>query len=161
MKIKSLAIIAVLIFTASCKNNENLFEMKVIDKDDKKVVQFIPNMSFEVIKDSAYFYFSKKDYQNVLGASISKGEQIYKSDKFEVRVILRTYAGAKGNKYEFVLRTFSKDFKIIDSYVMASTINDKICTGIVDANLSITTTCDDGTITIATVDDYGKFVINE
>ncbi|WP_194851038.1 hypothetical protein [Nonlabens antarcticus] len=147
----------IIIGTISCADNDPLFKVDIIKKNEEKVVQFVPNMPFEIIQDSAYQYFTNEDYKKVLVASISKGKQIYKSDKFQIRVILRTYSNADGKSYEFVLRSFSKDFKIIDSYIMASNTNDIDCTGILNDDLRIETICD-GTVEIAYVDEYGKFI---
>jgi oligoribonuclease NrnB/cAMP/cGMP phosphodiesterase (DHH superfamily) len=158
MKIKSLIIILAVIITASCTKNKALFEAKVIDKDGKNVLQYLPNMPFEIIEDSTYFYFTKEDYEKILAAEISKGKKIYKSEKIDLRVILRTYPSKDGNLHELVLRTFSKDFKTIDSYVIASTLNNVACNGSINNNLEISTTCEDGVITLATVDEYGKFI---
>lgn len=147
-------------FLTSCKQGDEVL-FKVDAKQDRTGVEFIPNMPFETISDSAYFYFSKEDYGKVVAAEILKGKQIYKSDKFEIRVIVRKYNPLSGTSFEFMLRTFSKDFKIIDSYIMASTTNNLICNGSINGDLEITTTCEDGTETIATIDEYGKFIVNE
>ncbi|WP_156340010.1 hypothetical protein [Nonlabens sp. YIK11] len=156
-----LTLIGIIGILASCSNDKPIFKVDIIEQEAGDKVEFVPNMPFEIIRDSSYFYFSKEDYYKVLGAEISKGKQIYKSDKFEIRVILRKYMNAKGTSFEFVLRSFSKDFKIIDSYVMASSVKDLNCNGVIDGKLNITTTCADGTVTTATVDEYGKFIINE
>ena len=160
MKIKPFLIAIGLIAIASCSNNKPLFEVTVLDSEGSKV-QFVPNMPFEIIKDSSYYFYSKEDYLKVMSADISKGNQIYKSDKFEMRVILRNYTKLDGNTFEFILRTFSNDFKIIDSYIMASTTKNLNCDGVINGNLEITTTCADGSTTTATVDEYGKFIVNE
>ncbi|PRP65684.1 hypothetical protein [Nonlabens agnitus] len=161
MKKKLLILIGIIGIVTSCSNDKAIFKVDIIEQETGDKIEFVPNMPFELIKDSTYFYFSKEDYYKVMVADISKGKQIYKSDKFEIRVILRKYMNAKGTYFEFVLRSFSKDFKIIDSYVMASTIEELNCNGVIDGKLNITTTCADGTVTTATVDEYGKFIINE
>ena len=115
-------------------------------------------MAFTEVIDSSYSYFSKEDYNMVLTGTISKGETIYSSDKFELKVMLRTHHLVDRDQYEFVLRTFSKDFKIIDSYVMASTLKDLACEGSINNDLVITTTCEDGNSRKASIDEYGKFI---
>ncbi|BAO54292.1 hypothetical protein [Nonlabens marinus] len=126
---------------------------------DFKNVSFEPNMQFVTVMDSAYQYFSKEDYKMVLAGSVARGETIYQSDKFSLKILLRTYNLVDREEYEFVLRTFSKDFKIIDSYVMSSTLNNLSCDGSIDNDLVITKTCDDGTSKTATIDEYGKFIV--
>ena len=161
MKIKLILLFFVVIASTSCKNNETLFEVKHLNNKDKNVVQYLPNITFTTIQDSTYSYFSKDDYYKVLSAEISRGDWVYKSEKFDLRIILRTYSKFEGNQYEFVLRTFSKDFKIIDSYVMSGTFENIACDGSINNDLLITTICDDGTSRTATIDEYGKFIINE
>lgn len=150
-----------LIALTSCSNNTPLFKVDTITENDEEKIQFVPNMSFEEITDSTYFYFTKEDYAKAIISEISKGEQIYKSDKFEIRVLLRKYYQNNKYVYEFVLRSFSKDFKIIDSYTLGRNVDGVICNGEIEKDLILSTTCSDRSTTTASIDKYGKFVINE
>lgn len=160
MKIKLVMILGALMLLSSCSNDKPIFKVDIVEENGNKV-QYVPNMPFESLNDSAYYYFSKEDYKKVMGAEILKGKEIYKSDKFRMRVILRKYTQVERNSFEFVLRTFSKDFKIIDSYIMASTAGNLNCNGVINGDLEIITTCADGAQTITTVNEYGKFITNE
>lgn len=159
MKIKHLLpIFSIALLCLSCSNDKPLFKAYVVQKAGLKNMSFEPNMNFEIVIDSAYQYFSREDYNVAFGGTISKGETIYKTNNYEMKVILRTYSLLDREEYEFVLRTFSNDFKIIDSYVMASTKKDLACDGVINQDLVITTSCADGTVRTATVDEYGKFI---
>lgn len=151
-------VICILLSCMSCQQNKTLFETSIAQNAEFKNVRFIPNMQFVEVLDSSYHYFNKEDFKIAMVGSIAKGDKIYSSDKFDMRVMLRTYYLVDREEYEFVLRTFSTDFKIIDSYIMSSTLNDVVCNGSINNNLEITTTCQDGVTTLTMVDEYGKFI---
>ena len=162
MKItKALILVFLTASIVACSTDKKLFTTQVAENGEYKNVSFEPNMEFTEVIDSAYQYFTKEDYKMILTGSISKGNTIHKTDKFSLKVMLRTYKLVDRDEYEFVLRTFSKDFKIIDSYVMSSTINNISCDGSINSELIVKTTCADGTSKTAVIDEYGKFVINE
>jgi hypothetical protein len=159
MRATSISILlCILISCISCQQDKTLFETTVEENAGFKNVSFIPDMRFIQVLDSPYYYFNKEDFKIAMAGSVDKGDKIYSSDKFDMRVMLRTYYLLDREEYEFVLRTFTTDFKIIDSYVMSSTHKDIACNGSINNSLKIKTTCEDGIITLATVDEYGKFI---
>ena len=148
MKAKLITFIIALIAMASCTNDKPIFDVKVLDSEGSKV-QFVPNMPLQIIQDSTLYYYTNSDILKAInGAEISKGVSIYKSGKFEIRVIVIEYFERNRSFYDIIIRTFSNDFKIIDSYIMASTTNNLNCDGIINENLEITTTCADGSTTV-------------
>jgi hypothetical protein len=159
MKATSISILlCILLSCISCQQNKTLFDAEIVQEGDFKNLSYYPKMDFELITDSAYWYFDKKERNMFAYGSVSKGNQLYKSNKFKMIVLLRTYRLSDTKEHEVVLRTFSKDFKTIDSYVIASTLNNVACNGSINNNLEISTTCEDGVTTLATVDEYGKFI---
>jgi hypothetical protein len=157
IKIKFLLLIAALTLI-SCKDDQPLLEVNIEQDGDLKNVTFVPNMQFNVIRDSAFYYFEQKDYERIMAADITIGEQLYKSNKFDLRVFLRKYQKQNRYEYEFVLRTFSKDFKIIESYILSNTAGDISCEGTLDNDLMITKSCSDGTSMYVQINEYGKFI---
>jgi len=159
MKATSISILlCILLGCISCQQNKTLFDTEIVHEGEFKNLSYYPKMDFDLITDSAFWYIDKKERNMFAYGSVSKGDQLYKTDRYKLIVLLRTYRLSDTREYEVVLRTFSKDFKIIDSYVMAGSLNDNVCNGSINSDLEISTTCEDGTITLATVDEYGKFV---
>ncbi len=160
MKINKFFTIILAIVFFSCTSNNNLFEINIVENDQEHKIYYEPQVEFKSITDSIYYYYTEEDYKR-FATDVSKSPVIYKSSKFKLKVILRTYGLADGNDYEFILRTFSYDSKIIDSYLMGGNASSISCNGILEKDLTIKTTCKDGSVTTATIDEYGKFVVNE
>lgn len=123
-----------------------------------KTFKYEPKMNFETLVDSSYNYLITEDYQKILYGTFSKGGKVYNSDRFDIRILLYTYQLDGTEQKQFILRSFSKDFKIIDSYILADTANEQDCEAIVTKELTITNSCDDGSKALVKIDDYGKFI---
>lgn len=142
----------------SCSNGNPLFKSEVIMSGELKTLTYKPQVEFEIMVDSASNYLTQEDFVKSLSGSFSKGGRLYKSDRFEVRLLLFTYYVENIKQSQFVLRTFSKDFKIIDSFIFIDTASEVGCTGSLNKNLGITKVCKDGTTSKIKIDNYGKFI---
>lgn len=71
--------------------------------------------------------------------------EIYKTDKFKLHVIFRNENNTIGREYKFTLRTYSLDWRIIDSYDLAvwNKQDNKYCFGSIDKKLIIEKHCKD------------------
>jgi len=90
--------------------------------------------------------------------------EIYKSDNFKLHVILREGNNTIGRDYTFILRTFSLDWKIIESYELASWIDseNRHCYGSVDRKLIVQRTCEDGkTKDIRQIGNNGRILVHD
>ena len=69
--------------------------------------------------------------------------EIYNSDKFKIHVIFRDGNDSIGRDYKFMLRTYSLDWEIIDSYDLASwnKSDEKFCFGSINKKLIIEKRC--------------------
>ena len=69
--------------------------------------------------------------------------EIYKTENFKLHVIFRDGNDTIGRDYKFILRTYSLDWKIIDSYDMAiwNRRADKYCFGSINNKLIIEKKC--------------------
>lgn len=86
------------------------------------------------LTDTEIFSAEKVVYKNY-------GE-VYKNDSFKVNILFRI--GAKfGRDYQFIIRTYSNDFKVIDSYELASWVesNESYCFGSLSKDLIIEKEC--------------------
>ncbi len=160
MTFKHIPILLILVFITSCTKKPEVFRVSVIQGKEKKKILYEPKVSFTSITDSIYYYYSEDDYQK-FATDILASPTVYKSDKFILKIILRTYGMANRSEYEFVLRSYSKDFKIIDSYNLGGNVGEVYCDAWIDSQLVIHTRCDNGTTTAATIDEYGNFILNE
>lgn len=72
--------------------------------------------------------------------------KLHQSDKFNLFVIFRDGMNIKGRDYQFILRTYDNNHKIIDSYIIAkwNKGKDEYCFGELKKNLDIIKECDKG-----------------
>lgn len=86
--------------------------------------------------------------------------ELDETENYILRVIFRNGKDTIGRDYQFILRTYDKDSKIIDSYVLASWVKriDEYCFGKIDKQLRINKTCDNGkTIVKYRINNSGYF----
>jgi hypothetical protein len=146
----------------SCQSNKkDLINVKIVEKDGLENMTYVPNFDFEEVIDSAQYLFNEKDYQRLLISEIKVAPPIFQNDIIKVRVFTRSIFVE--NKYEhgFLIRTYSKDGKIKDEKVLASTFGDLSCEGRVTSDLRIITDCVDGEETIAQIEEDGSINILE
>lgn len=153
-----------LLFTSllifSCQGNKsNLFDIEIDNKDGNEKMTYYPDLSFEEVKDSAEYLFDEKDHYRKLSSDIKVTPPIFQNDIFKVRVFMRSVF--INNKYDhgFLIRTYSKDGKIKDEIVLASTLGDLSCKGEVTSDLRIITNCPDGDQIIAQIEKDGSIKI--
>ncbi|AZQ45051.1 hypothetical protein [Nonlabens ponticola] len=153
-----LSIIIAALALTSCDNDRVLFKTNLETNDQKTNITYSPNLNFEFVVDSASVLLDNEDLKNALRGETAKGGTLYKSDRFQVKLFLTTFYYSGVYQYEFKLRTFSKDMKIIDSYTFSQTTRDPACAATLTSDLEITKSCEDGSEIIAQIDDYGKFI---
>lgn len=82
------------------------------------------------------------------------------TDSFLLHVLLRIGPDTSDRDYTFFLRTYTADFKVVDSYDIAvwSIRNDRFCWGSVDREFLVERSCDGQETERATIDSNGRFV---
>jgi hypothetical protein len=155
-----LAILIAVLFT-SCTENNSLFKAQLKKQDDLTALSYLPKMQFDQIADSAATLLEPVDFHKILGGNIRKGATIYKNDKFSIKVLLLDNYATGMPKYQMMLRSYTSDMKIIDTYILANTTGDVMCDGFITPDLKITKSCDDDSEVIAQVNEYGKFIVEE
>ena len=161
---KIAAFLLICLSITSCEKDEkNLIDVKIVEKDGLENMTFLPNMEFKEVKDSSYQLFDEKDYYRIMVNEIKVAPPIFQNDKIKVRIFTRTSYNEDRNEFEFLVRTYSKDGKIKDEMVMASTVGNLKCEGKVTADLKIITSCPDGEKAIAQIEFDGsiKLIENE
>ena len=70
--------------------------------------------------------------------------KLHQSSKFQLHVLLRDDRKVKKRDYQFILRTYDNNFKIIDSFILADwdEENEHYCFGEINKSLTITKQCD-------------------
>lgn len=150
-----------LIIICSCTQEKKIFQADLMDNGNKKTLLYSPNMEFKIANDSAFYYFDQDDYKKILAGDIKLGEVIYSNSNFKVKVILREFPSIKGTQYEIIIRTYGQDFRIIDSFILGSTIDGKICEGYFTENLEVMRNCDGESTVDGYINELGKFIIPE
>ena len=156
--LKTILIFSILIL-GSCSQEKKLFNAKLVDNGDKKSISYVPNMDFKIVNDSAFYYFNQEDYKKILGGDIKLGEDIYSSNNFKIKVILREYTTIDKTEYEMILRTYGNDFRIIDSFTISSTISNNYCDGYITNDLNVIRNCNGEKMVAGYINELGKFII--
>lgn len=151
-------LVLVLIFS-SCSQEEKMLTVNRIDVNDGKSLELTPALKFKAISDSASVLLEPQDFSIIYSGDLKKSKSIYKNERYEIRVLLFQFYKKEINQYQVVLRTFSNDKKIIDSFVLASTKEDYMCDGFITQDLKINKSCDDDSDVIAQINEYGKFIV--
>lgn len=89
--------------------------------------------------------------------------EIYRSDKFKTFVLLRIDNESELRDYKFIIRTYSLDWKIIDSFELAvwNESEKQFCFGSINKNLIITKKCKDSELSdIMQIVEDGRIVLS-
>ena len=99
----------------------------------------------EIASDSLMFYLNKEEMLSAETLTFKNFGEIYSDPQFNVHILLKEGSDT-GRDYTFMIRTFDNNFKIIDSYELASWIDTQNlrCFGSIDENLIIKRSCENG-----------------
>lgn len=99
----------------------------------------------EIKPDSLIHYLTTEEIFSAEKMTFKDFGVIHEDDRFTVHILLKQ-GSDNGRDYTFIVRTFNKDFKIIDSYDLATWIDseDQYCFGSIDKDLIIVRSCDGG-----------------
>jgi hypothetical protein len=159
--LKNLSIVLFIsMLTHSCQTDKkDLIAVKIIKKNGLENMSFLPNLAFEQVLDSAKYLYNEDDYYRIMTSEIKVAPPIFQNDIIKVRVFTRKTMVDNTFEYGFLVRTYSKDGKIKDEMVLASTIGELSCEGRVTADLKIITACPDGEETVAQIEKDGAIKI--
>jgi hypothetical protein len=164
IKITTILLLITSIFFSCQKKDQDLFSVQIIEKDGLPHISYLPNLKFSSIPaDSISILYNDEDYSRILSSDIKIAPTLYKNDVFKVRVYTRSVFNKAYIQHGFLIRTFSKDEKIIDEMVLASTIGGLNCEGKITSDLKIATSCPNGEENIAQIEYDGsiKLIENE
>ncbi|MGJ8684988.1 MAG: hypothetical protein ACSHWW_10220 [Nonlabens sp.] len=153
------AAILLILALGSCSQEKKIFKTDVITENEKNSITFTPNMDFKKSVDSAFYYFNQDDYKKTLSGEVKLGEDIYSNNNFKVKVILREFPKPDRIDYEILLRTYGKDLRIIDSFVIGSTVKGELCHGYLTNDLNVIRYRKNGTMLAGHINELGKFLI--
>lgn len=150
------------LFFSCQKNDKDLFSVKISEKENLPHITYLPNLEFSKIPtDSISKLYNQEDLSRIISSDIKIAPPIFKNDVFTTRVYTRSVFNSEYFEHGFLIRTFSKDGKIKDEMVLASTIGGLNCEGKVTSDLKIITYCPDGEQTIAQIENDGSIKIIE
>ncbi|KAA3639341.1 MAG: hypothetical protein DWQ02_03860 [Bacteroidetes bacterium] len=112
----------------------------------------------ELPPDSLTFYLTSAEILSGEKLTFKNFGTIYKNRAFRLLVLLEEGSGA-GRDYTFILRTYDKNFKIIDSYELAAWQEEenRFCFGSIDAELTIKRICE-GTTDVRRITNEGRII---
>ena len=139
----------VLTILNSCKDKENiLFWISEPNGRENDFLFMAESTNILPIKsDSLIYYLTVEEYLSAEKLSFKNFGKIYENEYFKVIVLLKE-GSSFGRDYLFIIRTFNNDFKIIDSYELASWIDSekRYCFGSINDDLIIKRTCNNGNV---------------
>lgn len=134
-----------IILLIACESGErNLFWISEPDGQENDFLFMAESTNVPEIKsDSLMFYLTKEEILSAEKLTFKNFGKIHTNLRFDVYILLKEGSDT-GRDYTFIIRTFDSDFKIIDSYELASWIDSKDlrCYGSIDANLIIKRSCE-------------------
>ena len=145
MKTKIKIISFLIIVLTACESEEkNLFWISEPKGQENDFLFMAESTNVPEIKsDSLIYYLTKEEIVSAEKLTFKNYGKIHSDNEFEVYVLLKEVSD-KGRDYTFIIRTFDKEFKIIDSYELASWIDSENlrCYGSIDENLIINRSCE-------------------
>ena len=79
---KIAAFLLICLSITSCEKDEkDLIDVKIVEKDGLENMTFLPNMEFKEVKDSSYQLFDEKDYYRIMVNEIKVAPPIFQNDK--------------------------------------------------------------------------------
>lgn len=152
------------IILASCTNNKKDFLFKADLKKTKqgKTLTYVPAMEFAETLDSLHLLLEPADFNKILGGPIKMGDYLYQDEAFKLRIfVVENYNAISNPKFQLVLRTYSPDMKIIDSFILANTTGEHNCSGYITNDLKVYKSCEDDSEYLTEVNEYGEFITQE
>ena len=136
-----------IILLTACENKErNLFWISEPNGQENDFLFMAESTNIpEIESDSLMLYLTKEEIFSAEKLTFKNFGKIHSDQRFDVHILLKEGSDT-GRNYTFIIRTFDSNFKIIDSYELASWI-DSInirCYGSIDENLIINRSCENG-----------------
>lgn len=92
--------------------------------------------------DSLLYFLTNEEILSAKKLMFKNFGKIYSNNEFDVYILLKEGSDS-GRDYTYIIRTFTKNYRIIDSYDLAYWIDSKnlYCVGSIDQNLIIKRIC--------------------
>lgn len=136
-----------IILLTACESGEiNLFWISEPNGQENDFLFMAESTNVPEIKsDSLMFYLTKEESSSVEKLTFKNFGKIHSDQRFDVYILLKEGSETKRD-YTFIVRTFDRDFKMIDSYELASWIDSEnlLCYCSIDENLIIKRSCENG-----------------
>ncbi len=137
----------IVVFLTACESKErNIFWISEPNGKENDFLFMVESTNVaEISSDSLRYFLTQEELVSFKKIKFKNYGKIHSDKRFDVYVILKE-GNARGRDYTFVVRTFDKNSKIIDSYDLASWIESKNthCFGSIDEHLIIRRSCKRG-----------------
>ena len=137
---------SIILLTACESPERNLFWISESNGQENDFLFMAESTNVPDIKsDSLMFYLTKEELLSAEKLTFKNFGKIHSNEQFEVHILLKEGSDT-GRDYTFIVRTFDSEYKIIDSYELASWIDSENlrCYGSIDENLIIKKSCENG-----------------
>jgi hypothetical protein len=139
--------IVLTVFLFGCETtNEKLFWVSKPSGQENDFLFLVESTNVEPLQaDSLRLFLTQSEFDNIghRRTTYRNFGQVHKQDNFAVFVLLQEIDTLVRN-YNFFLRTYDNNFKVIDSFVLATWDEDqeKFCYGSIDRSLMVERKCD-------------------
>jgi hypothetical protein len=169
MRFSKLILILLTVNLLSCeKRKEKLFWISGTTNKSRDQLHDLLFMTestnVEILKVDSLKLFLRAEEFAVLDSASTRFKnfgQIYEGDKFRVFVLMRSI-DTYGRNYSFIIRTFDKDWKVIDDFILATWDEREkvLCFGSIDKDLIIERRCDSKeTLDIMQITNEGRIIM--
>lgn len=155
---KTVLILVSIVTLNSCSNSDNqIVATSLKEKGGVYTLGYGPKMEFNHVNDSLHILLTPDDFSKILGGPIKQSDLIIKRDKFQIRLFLYENYAKGTARYRVMLRTYANDMKIVDEFVIASTIEEELSDGYLTEGLKAVSKYKDSSEVVMQIDDYGTF----
>jgi len=157
-----LALVTVFIFGCETKNDK-LFWVDKPSGHENDLLFLVESTNVAQLQgDSLRLFLTQSEFENInmLPTSYKNFGQLRKEENFKVFVLLQEI-DTLGGDYHFLIRTYDNNYKIIDSFELATwdEHQKKFCYGSINRDLLIERECDDKEVNdIMQITREGKIV---
>jgi hypothetical protein len=141
--IQKILFLLMILILYNCKISDGkLFWINETETNNNDFLFMAESTNVLPITDSLTYYLTKKEVFAAEKVVFKNFGKIYENENFKVNVLLRI-GSQTGRDYKFIIRTFGKNSKIIDSYELAewNEQDKRFCFGSIDKKLIITKSC--------------------
>lgn len=134
------------LFTCCDGGNKNIFWISGTEGHNSDFIFMVESTNvLPIHADSLIYYLTNQELQSLEKLTFKNFGKISENETFKAIVLLKEKIDSARN-YTFIIRTYNTEFKVIDSYDLATWVDseNRYCFGSINDELIIQRSCDEG-----------------